>query len=300
MPIIPGSVDPMQEESAERRRKKEQALATLNSLAGRGISLKRHVFFVPGWAGEEGKAWKEPYPKLLKGHGPIKYWIDRIVRNPDRVTYVSYVDFLLQESKNSRSFLDFGELLKARVKSKIAASQEPVDLIGHSMGGLDILAAITQGEDALTSVENCVTVASPLQGVAYGRFIDELDKLLPFLKWQPFHQIQVENMDKHCKAIQQINLLDNRCKLLERVKAFYQLEGTQDATVMRNARLKTDGLPEALRKTITHLIIGGASHSGATGITQDPRTVLYLISVVADIPIEKPKLNYGYVYVRKG
>lgn len=149
MPILPIAEDPHKAEQRKREQQKQRALEKLSSLAGQGASLKRHVFFVPGWTGEEGKAWKEPYPKLLKGHGPVKSWIEKIVQNPDRVTYVSYVDFSSQESKNSRSFLDFGELLKARVRSKIAGSQEPVDLIGHSMGGLDILAAITQGEPPL-------------------------------------------------------------------------------------------------------------------------------------------------------
>lgn len=299
MPIIPVAADPVREEAAKRERQKQRALEKLNSLAGKGVSLNRQVFFVPGWTGEEGKAWKEPYPKLLKGHGPIKNWIDRIVRNPDRVTYVSYLDFSVEESKASASFLDFGELLKKKVRSKLA-SDEPIDLIGHSMGGLDIVAAITQGNDALMNVENCVTVASPLKGVPYGRFVEQVDKLLPFLHWEPYHHIQVRNMDEHCKAIRQINELENRARLLERVKALYQLEGTQDSTVMRNARLRTDGLPETLKQKVNQLVIEGASHSGATGITQDPRTMLHLVSVIADIPIEKPAMNYGFVYVRKG
>lgn len=298
MPIIPEPIDPVQEELAKRSRQKEQALAKLDSLVGQGLALKRHVFFVPGWAGEEGQAWKGYDKPVLKGHAPVKEWIDKLVRNPDKVTYVSYLDFSPQESAKSKSFLDFAEILKARVRAQ-ARADEPVDLIGHSMGGLDIVAAITQGSDALANVQNCVTVASPLKGIAYDKFVKEVDRLLPWLHWEPYHYVQVRNMDHHADAITMINALENRVKLLEEVNAFYQLEGTQDMTVMRNARLRTDSLLDALKQKITQLIIEGATHSGAAGITHDPRTVLYLISVIADIPIEKPKLNYGYVSVRK-
>jgi len=299
MPIIPEPADPVQEESAKRRRQKEQALAKLNSLVGKSLSLKRHVMFVPGWAGEEGQAWRGYDQPVLKGHAPIKEWIDKIVKDSGKVTYVKYLDFSPQESSASKSFLDFAELLKAKVRKEVA-SDEPIDLIGHSMGGLDIAAAITQGDDALTNVQNCVTVASPLKGIAYDKFVKKVDELLPWLHWEPYHYVQIRSMDHHADAITRINTLENRVKLLQRVKAFYQLEGTQDITVMRNARLRTDGLPDALKQKITQLMIEGASHSGATGITHDPRTVLYLISIIADIPIEKPKFNYGYIYVRKG
>jgi triacylglycerol esterase/lipase EstA (alpha/beta hydrolase family) len=299
MPIIPEPVDPVKEEAAKRRRQKERALARLSSLAGKGVSLKRHAFFVPGWAGEEGKAWRGYDKPVLKGHGSIKNWIDRIVRTPDKVTYVSYVEFSEKESQVSRSFFEFAELLKARVRAEIKPD-EAIDLIGHSMGGLDMVAAITQGKDPLLNVVNCVTVASPLQGIPYAGFVKRVDELLPWLEWKPWHHEQVKNMAHHSREIERINAHENRTVLLERVKAFYQLEGTQDMTVMRNARLRTDGLPDALKNKITQLVIEGATHSGAAGITHDPRTALFLTSILADIPIEKPKFNYGYVYVRKG
>jgi len=296
MPVISPTADPAQEERRKRERQKQRVLETLQSLAGRGVALKRHVFFVPGWAGEEGKAWTGYDGKVLPGHGPVKSWIDRIVRNPDKVTYISYVDFSEAESRNSKSFLEFAELLKARVRAKVDSPGDSIDLIGHSMGGLDIVAAITQGRDPLTNVEYCVTVASPLMGVAYARFVKAVDRLLPWIQWQPYHYVQVRNMDHHCAAIAKTNSLENRVRLLERVGAFYQLEGTQDMTVMRNARLRTDGLAKSLRQKITHLVIEGASHSGAAGITHDPRTILYLVSIIAGIPIEQPARNYGFVF----
>lgn len=299
MPIIPVAEDPHKAEQKRRELQKQKAIERLEFLAGKGVALKRHVFFVPGWAGEHGKAWTGYDKPVLKGHGSIKSWIDRIVRNPERVTYVSYLEFSDKESEASKSFFDFAELLKARVRAH-AAPDEPVDLIGHSMGGLDILAAITQGKDALTNVENCVAVASPLQGIVYSQFVKLADQLLPGMKWEPYHYVQVRNLATTCAAIRKINSLENRVRLLERVKTFYHAEGTQDPTIMRSARLRREGLPKHLKAKIQQLVVEGASHSGAAGITHDPRTVLHLVSIIADIQIEKPKLNYGCVYVRKG
>ena len=299
MPIIPVAADPVREEVAKRERQKQRALEKLESLARKGIALKRHVFFVPGWAGEHGKAWTGYDGKLLKGHASVKSWVEKIVRNPERVTYVNYLEFSDKESSVSKSFLDFGELLKAKVRGK-ATEALPIDLIGHSMGGLDILAAITQGKDALTNVENCVAVASPLRGIVYSQFVKFADDLLPGMKWEPYHYVQVRNLATTCAAIRLVNLPENRRKLLERVKAFYHLEGTQDPTIMRSARLRTDGIPEQFKAKVQGLPVEGASHSGAAGITHNPQTVLHLISIIADIPIEKPSGNKGYVYVRKG
>ena len=74
MPIIPEPLDSVKEELVRRQRQKEQALARLDSLAGAGLALTRHVFFVPGWAGEEGQAWKGYDKPVLQGHASVKEW----------------------------------------------------------------------------------------------------------------------------------------------------------------------------------------------------------------------------------
>ena len=177
MPIIPVHEDPLKTEERRRRLQKQDAIRKLEALEKSGVALARHVFFVPGWAGEEGQAWTGYAAPVLAGHVAVKHWIERVVKNTERVTYISYLEFSKKESAASKSFLDFAELLKARVRARVSGD-EPIDLVGHSMGGLDIIAAITQGPDALTRVEHAVAVASPLRGIAYSRFVKRVDELL--------------------------------------------------------------------------------------------------------------------------
>ena len=51
---------------------------------------------------------------------------------------------------------------------------EEVDLVGHSQGGLDILAAIDQGED---QIQNVVTLATPWKGAAVASVARRFDGL---------------------------------------------------------------------------------------------------------------------------
>lgn len=44
----------------EREAEKRQALEELEALAAQGLTLARHVFFIPGWDGEGGSAGPAP------------------------------------------------------------------------------------------------------------------------------------------------------------------------------------------------------------------------------------------------
>jgi hypothetical protein len=150
------------------------------------------------------------------------------------------------------------------------------------MGALDVIAALAIGDQRLRNpVVNCAAVGSPLRGVAYGRLVHQAKRLLPFLTWQPHHYTQLRNMDHRAPAIQMLNAVSTRRRLMQRLHAFWELIGTQDAVVGRNARMRTDGLSVSALKRIVHHTIPGASHTGAAGITQDPRTVLTLIRLMA-------------------
>ena len=290
MSPVETSQDFLKAREAEKRR----ALEELDTLAAQGLTLARHVFFIPGWDGEEGQCWTSPYPKLLKGHAPVKSWLTRIVRNPARVTFISYLTFTMKESKACEDFFEFAELLKGKIRQVIEPG-EPMDLVGHSMGGLDAIAAITRGDDPLTGVVNCIAVGAPLQGFSYGKILKRLDQLLPLVHWDAHHHVQARNMDCDSAAIKAINTPEIRRRLLERIDAFYDLEGTQDIVVARNARLRTDGCPKELAQKVRHLQIGGATHTASTGLTQDPRTVLSLLKIIAGLPIQLPKGNRGFL-----
>lgn len=216
------------------------------------------------------------------------------MRNPSRVTFISYLTFTTKESRACEDFFAFAELLKDKIRQAIEPG-EPMDLVGHSMGGLDAIAAITRGDDPLAGAVNCVAVGSPLQGFSYGKILKRLDKLIPLVHWDAHHHIQAKNMDCDADAIKAINTPEARCRLLERIDAFYAIEGTQDMVVGRNARLRTDGCPKALAQKVRHLQVGGATHTGSAGLTQDPRTILVLLKIIAGLPIQFPKGNRGFL-----
>ena len=277
---VPTPTDPVAEERKERAAEKRAAVKALEAMAAAPVGLRRHVFFVPGWAGEDGMCWMTPYTGLLKNHGPAKALVARCVQAPDRDELAHFLTFTQDESKACRSFLDFAPILKARIRAAVGTGQ-PVDLIGHSMGSLDAIAAITQAPDPLAGVVNLVAAGSPLQGIFYGKLVQPLDELLPNLDWKPWHYEQVKRMNSDSVEMQLMNLLDTRRRLLERIAHLYELEGTQDMVVMRSAKLKRDGLTAAEKRQITHRAVSGAMHVDGAGITQDPRTVAMILQILS-------------------
>ena len=277
---IPTPTDPADEERKRRAAEKRAALKALEAMAAAPVALQRPVVFVPGWAGEDGVCWMRPYDGLLKNHGPIKAWIERCVRVPDRDDWVHFVTFTQDESKACRSFLDFAPLLKARVRAAVGTSH-PLDLVCHSMGSLDAIAAITQAPDPLAGVVNLVAVGSPLQGIFYGKLVPSIDELLPNHDWTSYQYEQVKRMNSSSVEMQLLNLLDTRRRLLDRIAHLYEIEGTQDMVVMRSAKLKREGLTTEEKRQITHRTVGGAMHVDGAGITQDPRTAAMILQILA-------------------
>ena len=286
--------DPVRQARAKRLREKREALKKLEALAELGVVLKRHVFFIPGWAGDEGYCWTRPYDRVPKGHGPARVWFNRIVRNHDRMTFLR---FSLKASRSCENFFDFAQILKGKIR-RVVRDNQPIDLIGHSMGGLDIMAALTHGPRPLRNVVSAIAVASPLGGVFYGRLVKRIEQLLPGVQWTDHHLTQVRNLDRRSSAIRRINATPVRRRLLHRLEGFACVEGSRDYVVMRSARLRTQGLPASLRRKVTSSVIGGAEHTNRLGVTQDPRTILRLLSIVAGLPIPKPSRNYGLIYQR--
>ncbi len=279
MPIIPVPEDPNKAEIKKREAEKRKAYAALDDLAVGAFAPTRHIVFVPGWAGEEGQCWLG-YSKLLPLHASVKVWMDRIVQASLRERFVHYVTFTQDESKACPSFLEFGPLLRDKILEQVPPSA-PMDVICHSMGSLDAIAAITQDVRPLRHVVNLLSVGSPLQGIFYGQFVKPVDQLLPDRDWLPHHYVQVRNMNSDAPPMQKINALATRRCLLDRIRALWTFEGTQDMVVMRSAQFLQTGLTPAERRKITHTTIAGAMHIDAAGITHDPRTVLEIVKIVA-------------------
>lgn len=270
--------------STKQNTQRQNATGKLEKLIENKLELKRPVFFIPGWTDEACVCWSTPY---LKRGTCLKEWVRKVVKNPGLVNYVSFTE---KESKGCKSFFDFGDILKKRIWKEIG-KRAGFDLVGHSMGGLDAIAAITDEENTLRNVDKLITVATPLQG-------SELGEIGPVFRKYPEHiAAQCVNLDPDQPAIKLINKPDAREKLLNRVNKLYCLMGTRDQAVMRSARFNKEGIdPKFYQKKVELLVIDGATHSRKYGITQDSRSILAILKILCDIELEKPKCNYGYIY----
>ena len=269
----------VREMKEERKRQKQAALNKLKEFFRNKISLKRPVFFVPGWTDESCANWAQPYKSFLS----IREWIERICNNRELVNFIKFSE---KETIGANSFVDLGLLLKNKIESVIGPRNE-FDLIGHSMGGLDIRAAIEL--HGLKNVVNCITVATPHKGTEFGDIGPRI------MKYKPHHKIQCINMDPDHLPIQTINSSGNRKKFLRGVRNFCQFVGTRDMVVARNAKIDTEGLDTSLCNKVTTVEIGGVTHSAKDGITRDVRTIVALVNILIGIQPEKPKYNYGYI-----
>ena len=128
--------------TTEQNNQRKNAADRLEELAKNKLELKRPVFFIPGWTDESCVCWMSPY--LSRGMC-MKEWVPRIIKNPDLVNYVSFSN---KESESCKSFFDFGDILKEKIWGRIGKKTD-FDSVGHSMGGLDAVAAITDEEDTL-------------------------------------------------------------------------------------------------------------------------------------------------------
>lgn len=288
------AADPFQEMIEEREKQKEEALGILKAYKEDKVTLRRPVFFVPGWTDESCGCWSAAYRK----NTAMKEWIDAICINPYEARYVKFEE----ESPSCRSFLDFGEVLKKKIWSDIGKDRE-FDLVGHSMGGLDIRAALALGE-LLSQNHNCLTVATPHQGDNLGginvwsrnTFLGRA--LIGWILHQdtPYHREQSKGLDPDYEPIKIINRTENKLLFLQRVSKLYEFKGTRDFTVKDSAYIDKSDIPLEYRSSkIEDIEIGGADHTGKLGITQDPRTVLSIISILLGRELEKPEYNKGFL-----
>jgi triacylglycerol esterase/lipase EstA (alpha/beta hydrolase family) len=275
-----------QEERKQREEQKQIASKELSSYAGK-LRLLRPVYFVPGWTYEFSECWTSPY---LTSYVPIKRYVTRLFSNYDQAFFIT---FSLKESKGCKSFLDFGALLKEKIRKQ--APKNGFDLVGHSMGGLDSIAAITNEQDPLTGVINLITAATPHRGSEWGEMCLNHD-ISNWRKLKPHQVFQGVNLDPDQHPIQQINTVQNRQKLINSLNKLYCLGGTRDMAVFGSSKFNVDGLTDAQKAKVDILEpYGGAQHSETWGITQDPRAMRDIVRILVAIPLEKPKMNEGIV-----
>mgnify|MGYP001571518234 CR=1 FL=1 len=270
---------------------KKLALEKLQELRKEKLTIPRHVFFVPGWSSESCGAWLEPYtPENV----PMRQWLESIVLNWQEKAH--FVTFATEESKKCRSFIDFGKILREKIEPYIKDDRSKLDLIGHSMGGLDISAAVINNFIPSEKVENIITLGSPFHGSEWGQMMRDLSKLswlflggwvfiraaLMAKGYSYYHVLQLENMNPKGKSIIDFNTKENRIKLLNSVSKLYTFFGTDDTAVKESALFNGFGIDNTLLEAkLKAVCIEGATHSGQLGLPQDPEVVLNILNIIS-------------------
>lgn len=270
---------------------KKLALEELQELKRKKLTISRYVFFVPGWSSESCGAWLEPYtPENIS----MRQWMESIVTNWQEK--VHFVTFTTEESKKCRSFIDFGNILKERILPCIKDENYRFDLIGHSMGGLDISAAVINDFIPADRVKNMMTLGSPFHGAEWGQMMKDFSKLswlflggwvliraaLMAKGYSYYHVLQLENMNPTGRFIRDFNTKENRLKLLTSVDKLYTFFGTDDNTVKESALFNGFDIDKSLLSAkLEAVCVEGATHSGELGLPQDPRVVLNIMNIIS-------------------
>lgn len=264
--------------TAERTR----ARAALKQLMAAPVTLERPVYFVPGWRDEQGGCWTR-----------MKEWLPYVVKNA--ATHVFFVEFFATDGglvPPWEDFLDFGDDLAELVEKDVGASGGLVDLVCHSMGGLDTFAAIAMLDDhpelataALRCAHTVIAYDTPFLGFgAAGNAL--FQKFVASGRDDPWVFTQLAAMEKDSKRIAEVRLA--RDTFLANLTAFWPrgadnydglLEVPHDSASFGSA---TDFAPAVRGRYRGYRSWPDTTHSGlANGVTHDLRAVLETVEILS-------------------
>jgi pimeloyl-ACP methyl ester carboxylesterase len=274
--------------AAQRARARER----LREWTEHPLTLRRRVYFVPGFTDEDGlSCWGDDGSRTLC----LASELPEVCANAELATFVNFtVDGAPPRYEN---FIRFGahlaRLVEAdRIAAGHAGAEAEVDLVCHSMGGLDALAAIALLDDhpelgapPLQRVRNVITFDTPFLGFAaagnalFGRLkrMQRPD--------EPWLMSQLLAMETDSLRIAEVARARDR--FLSRVQAFWP-RGADN----------TGGLIEVPHESAS---FGGpadfgpagrgqyrgyrpwedTSHSCAKGLTRDPRAIVEALEILA-------------------
>ena len=273
--------------AAERARAREMLW---DSTGGR-FALSRRVYFVPGFTDESGlSCWGDDgLDKLC-----FATEVPEVCGNPGRATFVRFDGD--GEPPPYEDFIRFGAHLARLVEADRAAAGpaadgEEVDLVCHSMGGLDALAAIALLDDhpglgapPLLRVRNLVTFDTPFLGFAAAR-----NPLYGKLKRmqrpdEPWLMSQLLAMD--ARSLRIIEAAGARDRFLSRVGAFWPRGADNTGGLIEVPHESASfGEPEDFAAAHRDRYRGyraweDTSHSGAKGLTRDPRAIVEALTIL--------------------
>jgi pimeloyl-ACP methyl ester carboxylesterase len=268
-----------------------RARAVLRDWTERPLTLRRRVYFVPGFTDEDGlSCWGEPGSRALC----LASQLPEVCANPGLATFVDFkVDGAPPRYEN---FIRFGAHLARLVEQDRTAAgpadgDAEVDLVCHSMGGLDALAAIALLDDypelgapPVAGVRNVITFDTPFLGFAAAS-----NPLLARLKRmqrpdEPWLTSQLLGMETSSLRIAEV--AQARDEFLARVQAFWPRGADNVAGLIEVPHESASfGEPEEFAQAIRERYRGyrpweDTSHSGAKGLTRDPRAIVEVLEIL--------------------
>lgn len=294
---------------------KSAARSALRAMAP--CRLHRPVFFVPGWTDQGCLCWLEPDVESGLDRRPgweytIDDWVRRVVEPTDagnvrflrlvhddrqclierfvsgaRKGKIKRVCWDGDSSASFENFFQFAELLKAKIR---ATGSTAYDLVGHSMGGLDCIAALTLDATVdpepevqrwitsppLEGSHRLITVATPFRG-SPGGWLTKHTKLdeLAMRQWSPAIRRQAEAMSPDSPFIRIMTAPARQQRLVARLSGGVHTFGSRNDIAVPDANRLIDGAtnhPAAAFQL--------ARHSQRMGIPQDPRLALSLFQIL--------------------
>lgn len=281
------------------------------------LRLKRPVFLVSGWTDQACLCWTEPYTegggaRRLGWEYTIQDWAGKIVDPADhgKVVFIKNVEdennlqikrFISGPRKGKiraatwggdatgkyENFFQFSELLKSKIR---ATGSGEYDLIGHSMGGLDIIAAVLLDRQVdqepevqrfiktppLEGTHHIITVSTPFRGspaagLVKNTRVDEI--FMP--NWSQGIRKQSEAMAPDSSFIKIITHSERQRRLIPKVSGSVHTFGSQNDRAVPDSCRMIDGANNHLAADF-----GLAQHSQRMGIPQDPRTALGIFRIL--------------------
>ena len=292
------------------RQEKSKARRALRAFSK--FALKRDVFFVHGWGDEANICWTYPYTEKGVNNAKdweytIEDWLGKLVTNKDeKVHFIKLVkdesrvalkcdaktgeisiDIDQDESYYYENFFQFAELLKEKIR--LQKTSQDFDIVCHSMGGLDSVAAIALDKETDTTrtikspgikgVKLLITVSTPHQGSPAANISDtKLAEIV--MRRSKYIRIQGSNMAPKAPFIKLVNSANARNTLLNRISFLHMFGGGDDIVVPTSSyKIKKAGLVTDNFKIYPPLSL--ARHSQVMGITQDPRMHLEIIKLLS-------------------